>query len=236
MATAGDIIQGALKRIHVLDADEAPSASETADGLTVLNELLDSWNIDRGYIYSLQEDIFNWTAAAESMTVGPTGDVVITRPVRLHESSFYVDPNGNDYLLDILVSRSSYSRIVDKETSSDLPQHIFYEPEFPDGKIFIWPVPDEALSIHLHSWKAAAEFAAATDTFSFPPGYRLALTGTLAEELSGIFGVAVPPEVAKSAVSARRRVQKLNRRRRILAEIETGALLTGRGFNVFTGD
>jgi len=235
MSTALDIIKRSMRLIHVLDADEEPTAAEAQDALVTLNEMLDSWSVDSPYIFAIQEDDISWPGNQQSRTVGATGDFVITRPTKLVKSTYYSDANGNDYLLELLFTRAGYTAIVDKETSSDLPQVMFYEPTFPNGTLYIWPTPDSAITIHLHSWAQLTQFAALTTTFSFPPGNQQAITTSLAEELAPEFGVATPPEVSKSAFKARTRLKRINRRTPI-AQVETAALHEGRSFNVFVGD
>ena len=46
MATALDIITGALKLLEVNTAESAITAAEAEDGLTALNDMMNEWNID----------------------------------------------------------------------------------------------------------------------------------------------------------------------------------------------
>jgi len=43
MTTASDIVTGALKMIGIVDSAEAVGASESSDGLTALNDMIQSW-------------------------------------------------------------------------------------------------------------------------------------------------------------------------------------------------
>lgn len=43
MTTAADIVSSALKMIGVVDAGETPSATDADDGLTKLNDMIQSW-------------------------------------------------------------------------------------------------------------------------------------------------------------------------------------------------
>lgn len=73
-STAQDIITGALRNLNVLAASETPSASDSADALMVLNDLLESWSIDHLTIYSVVENILTYTPGQYQYTVGnPTG-------------------------------------------------------------------------------------------------------------------------------------------------------------------
>lgn len=73
-SSAQDLITGALRNINVLAAAETPSPSDSADALQVLNDLLESWSIDHLIIYSVVENILNFTAGQYQYTIGnPVG-------------------------------------------------------------------------------------------------------------------------------------------------------------------
>jgi hypothetical protein len=46
MATALDVITGALKLLEVKTDESAVTASEAEDGLTALNDMMNEWNVD----------------------------------------------------------------------------------------------------------------------------------------------------------------------------------------------
>src|ERR1700761_2679461 len=73
-SSAQDIITGALRNINVLAAAETPSASDSADALQVLNDLLESWSIDHLTVYSVVENILSFTPQQYQYTIGnPVG-------------------------------------------------------------------------------------------------------------------------------------------------------------------
>ena len=235
MATALDVIKRSMRLIHVLDSEEEPTASESQDGLNALNDMIDSMSIDNSFVYTIRTDTLTWTASNESQTIGASGDFVATRPIDIHGSTFYTDLNGNDYPLIQVATRSGYMSIVDKGTTSTLPQVMYYEPSFPNGTIYMWPVPNASITIELASREQLGSLAALTTTFSFPPGYKQALVTGLAEELAAEFGVAIPPEVQKSAHKARVRLKRVNRLIPI-SKVETAHITNKRTFSVFTGE
>jgi len=55
MASAGDIINGSLRRLGVLAEGETPSAATSQDALTALNQMIDSWNTERLAVFSTQD-------------------------------------------------------------------------------------------------------------------------------------------------------------------------------------
>tara|TARA_R110000787_G_scaffold72632_2_gene161941 strand:+ start:209 stop:919 length:711 start_codon:yes stop_codon:yes gene_type:complete len=234
MATALDIIRRSMRLVHILDAEEEPTGAEAQDGLTTMNDLIDSWSLDHSYVYTVRTDTLTWTANNESRTIGASGNFVTTRPVKIHPSTYYTDVNGNDYQFTQIATRAGYTSIVDKGTTSTLPQYMYYEPSFPNGTIYIWPVPDASITIQLSSREQLSSLALLTTAVSFPPGYKQAFVTSLAEEIAAEFGVAVPPEVGKSAFKARTKVRRANRRTPI-SQVEAGLINSSRSFNIYTG-
>ena len=60
MTTAGDQINRALRLLGVLAEGETPSAAVSQDGLTALNQMIDSWNTERLSVFSTQDQVFFW--------------------------------------------------------------------------------------------------------------------------------------------------------------------------------
>jgi len=56
--SAGDQINGALRLIGQLAEGETPSAATSADALTALNQMLDSWSAERLSVFSTQDQVF----------------------------------------------------------------------------------------------------------------------------------------------------------------------------------
>jgi hypothetical protein len=92
--TAGDQINGALRLIGQLAESETPSAATSADALTALNQMLDSWSSERLSVFSTQDQVFTWPANTVTRTLGPTGNFVGNRPVLVDDSTYFIDP-GN---------------------------------------------------------------------------------------------------------------------------------------------
>lgn len=212
MSTARDLVSRALRTIHVLDPGEVPSAGEAADSLEALNGLLEVMSLPGLYIYATREDIVSWTADQASRTIGTGGDFAITRPTRLRDGTFY-RVSDSDYLLGVLRDRAQYSAIVDKTSETTHPEYIYYEPGYPTGTLYIWPVPSTTLSVHLLSESQLSAFATLDTAFSHPPGYYDLMTYELAIRLAPEFGVAVPPEVTNIVARVRRDVKRTNAKR-----------------------
>lgn len=68
--SALDIIVGALRNINALEAGETPSAQDANDALQVLNDMLESWSIDKCLVFAQTENFLNFTAGQYQYTIG----------------------------------------------------------------------------------------------------------------------------------------------------------------------
>lgn len=72
--TALDLIIGALRNINALEAGETPTAQDSADALQVLNDMLESWTIEKLFVFSSTENRFVFTPGKYQYTIGnPVG-------------------------------------------------------------------------------------------------------------------------------------------------------------------
>lgn len=70
MATAQDIIIGALRFINQYSPGEPLSSSDSEDALDTLNDLLDSWSTDEISVYASNENTFTYTPGQYRYTIG----------------------------------------------------------------------------------------------------------------------------------------------------------------------
>jgi hypothetical protein len=70
MTTALDLIKGALRRVNSYQSGEPISPVDEADCLETLNDMLDSWSLDKLYVFGSNEWILQWTAQKRYYTVG----------------------------------------------------------------------------------------------------------------------------------------------------------------------
>jgi hypothetical protein len=232
MATARALITRSLGLGHIIDSGETPTAAEMADSLDALNDMLDSFSIPGLYLYAQKEEELSWPASTQSRTIGASGNFDTTRPTEISESTFIRIFTNQDYRLKMLKNRAAYSGIVLKGSSSDIPEYLYYEPSYPLGTLFIWPVPSSTLAVFLHSPEQLSQLATLDTEVDVPVGYREMIAYNLAIRLAALFGVAVPPEVATIARGSANSVKRLNVKEP-LAELEP-AYLGGSRYNINT--
>lgn len=209
MASAIDIITRSMRLAGTIGKGEIPDDDEAQDGLEALNAMLDSWQIQRLFVYQIRSEQFTWTANEQDQTVGAAGDFATDLPTRVADDcSFTV--NSIDYPVR-LIDIDAWNRIPDKTTTSSFPWWIYPQYGASLVTLYAYPIPDSSITFNLRTWLRLQSFATLTTELALPPGNERAIAFSLAEEFGGPeFGIAVPPGVQKIAASARRALRRVN--------------------------
>ena len=235
MATASDLINGALRLIGQLAEGEVPSASASADALVAMQQMIDSWSTERLSIFTTQEQVFTWPAGSLSRTLGPTGDFVGNRPIQLDDSTYFIDPStGISYGIK-LINQQQYDGIAFKTVTSSYPQVMWINTNFPNIDMHIYPVPTRILEWHFISVDPLTQPATLSTTLSFPPGYLRAFRYNLACEIAPEFGVEPSPQVKRIAMSSKRDLKRINNPEDIMS-IPYSIVGTRQRFSVYAGN
>lgn len=202
--TVRQFCKDVLIELGVSDPTETPDAETTNFIRGKLNRVLDRWNAQPGAVYADQLLTFTLTASLQPHTIGiaantPTWEVSTARPDRISSANLLV--NATRYPIDIYPFAAWMGVAVPEETTT-WPYQLYYDPGWPNGSIYFWPVPSAAYEVELF---VPLMLAALTldDVFTLPPGYLDALTLTVAEESANGLGKAVTPTLALSATKAR---------------------------------
>lgn len=137
-----------------------------------------------------------------------------TRPVKIVNANIILNPTSGP---------ESYTRvpmrIVDHDwwanqrvpkIQTDLPTHLYYQPDWPNGSMFLWPVPDVGYPVEIETWTNLTNFPNLTQTFTMPPGYEDAITYSLAERLCPSFGRPIDQTLVALGRNARGLIQGNN--------------------------
>lgn len=209
MATALDIIKRSMRLVKALGSGETPNNDEQTDGLTALNDMLDSWSIQNLAIYQIQDESFTWSSGQTTRTMGDGGDFDTDRPIEIE--GVFQRLNDIDYPIQ-KATQQQYSAIPDKTTQSTIVTWLYPDMAYPLATLYAWPVPSQDVTVHIQSWKPLQSFSAASTEVSLPPGYREAITYNLAVRLADEYEKAVPPSVFRRAASGLRTIKQRNNR------------------------
>jgi hypothetical protein len=96
-----------------------------------------------------------------------------------------------------------------KDDAAEWPDYVFYTPGMVEGTAYMLPALSASASIHLLVQVPLTSFADLTTIVNLPTGYRDAIVLSLAERLC-LGRKPTPPDVAKEARIARRRIRDAN--------------------------
>src|SRR3990167_8565957 len=187
--TVQDLIRLSLMEIRSARAGDTVNPDDNADALLILNGYFDLLNIQNRALYYTTQTTFTMTASLQPHTIGltansPTFEVSVNRPSRILSANVVLSGNIrcrvnvlNDQEWDALMAGAAAGQSV--TITSSIPTDLHYEPTWPNGELFLWPVPTaNKLELRFETLLAAL---ALTDTFTLPMGYQQALRFTLAE-------------------------------------------------------
>jgi len=153
VATARDFITLALKEAGVLGVGQTPLPEDLNDAFVLLNRMLSQWQKRRWLVPNLI-DVSAIGNSAKSNLIGPGQYYNSLRPDKI-QAAYFKQLNGAgggsnqvSYPLIPIWSYENYARIALKELNS-WPQYFFYDAAFPNGNVFIWPIPTSDFEIHL---------------------------------------------------------------------------------------
>lgn len=233
--TAGDQINRALRLLGVLAEGETPSASVSQDSLMALNQMMDSWNIERLSVFCTQDQVFTWPAGEYIRTLGPSGDFVGLRPVLLDDATYYRDPGTNVSFGIKFINQQQYDGIAVKTVTSTYPQVIFVNMGFPDVTLSIYPRPTRDLEWHFVSVQELDKPASLSTDLFFPPGYLRAFTYNLAMEIAPEFGVEPSPQVQRIAMTSKRDLKRINNPDDVMS-LPYAIVASRQRFNIYSGN
>lgn len=234
----------AMQEINRLGVGETPSADDSDFVLKKANRILDQWNAREVYVWNKQLTTGNLTPNLSPHLIGPGGSanfVVAQRPIRIEQNGagLVINTSTPPVRVQLLQwDHERYARETVKTIATTVPFALYYEPDWPNGKLFLWPIPTATYGLELDTWNVLSQFATVQDNFSMPPGYQEALILTIAEGLLGPFGRAneqgLVADLKERAAAARRIVQAPNIESPTL---ETDAPTSDKGtyFNFYSG-
>lgn len=195
--TAMSAIQSTLEKMKVYAPGVSVNAADSARMLDIMQKMLDSWSNERLTCYANLEQSFPLVANKQSYTIGPTGspDITAPRPLAILTgpgAAYLVDVNQNRYPINV-IEQDQWNAIGLLNETSDLPDTLFYDPQFPLGIINIFPLPLLAYTVYFDARLQLQSISNLATAFSLPPGYMKAIIDNLAVEAWPWFKQGDPP-------------------------------------------
>jgi len=210
--TVNELVTHSLRLIGVLSAVDTASAEDADVALTALNDLVEEWNLERLMIYESVDTTKTLTSGTQSYTIGSGGDIDIVRPVFIDGANIISNASSPAVEQPMAVlTESEWAGIGVRTVTSALPHSLYYEPSYPLGTIWLYPVPsDSTAQIKLWVPTPVAALGGLAATLSLPPGYRKALIYNLAVELYSWAGRQADPVVVGIAIRTKANIKNAN--------------------------
>lgn len=193
------LLTNALVDAGVVGIDEAIEQPILNRAFYQANWLLATWARKRWLCYREVDYSFVATGA-QSYTVGAGQTININpRPDRLEWAFLRFLNSGAqfpvDIPLEIISSKEDYARITVKSIGT-IAWRIFYDPAWPVGLIYPWPVPQSSIyEIHCGFKVVVPRFNSMQEQINFPPEYENALNWCLARRFRVSYQMPADPEV-----------------------------------------
>lgn len=208
--TGAQLITRALFDIRVLGIGRALNDAQATIALPYLQEIIDSFKIERLAMYQVSFSPFTLVANQASRTIGPTGQFVFS-PVPRFLASASVKPVGQtlEQPVDIW-PRTRYLAWHDKAATDLLPRAIYMEPGAVNNTIYFVPVPTTAATLMVGIPVGVEGFADLGTSYTFPEGYHEVFRTELAYRLCRPFAKPITGDLLDDRKKAFGRIQRMN--------------------------
>jgi hypothetical protein len=182
--TPVSIIQDAYYDAGLVQEGDSPGSEKIVIGMRKLTDLVNLWQTQGLKLWLNSDTAVPLVAGQGTYTFSPTGDVVMTRPLRVIDA-YYESADGIRRPL-IPMARTDYDRLSQVTQTGQLNSY-FVEKLQTSLRVRFWPVPDATAATgeaHLILQTQVTNFATVIETMNFPIEWRIALRWGLADELA----------------------------------------------------
>jgi hypothetical protein len=211
MATAKDYILDAYQLISDLGVDEALPDGLGRVGLKRANGILKEWSSKRQYSFELPEIKHTLEANKQIYTIGPGGDIDAERPESIE--CIRVDDTGTFPTSKIVgsIRYNEWQMISSKKSSASWPEGFYYNPAYPLGEIYLYPMPAIAYDMYIVQTRQFPTLEKITDEIILPQGMEELFTYSLCMKIAPYRGINVPLEVKQEYARLKSTVKANNR-------------------------
>lgn len=194
MATARQIITGALQDLGVLAGGETASAEDAEDARDALNEMGEALGLERLTLYKTVRTTKTLAASTASYTIGSGASISLVKPLWIDRAGLIIDTSAsdpNEVKIDVLTD-DEYAAITTKTLEASQSSAIWYDHGHDSsgyGLIYPLPIPDVGTTqlVLYTPGGEVAEFADLTTEYALPRGLQRALRKNLALEIAPMF-------------------------------------------------
>lgn len=193
--TRDELIKASLRLLGVGHRGESVPADEINDAVEALQIMLKAWQADGLQLWKRDEQSITLTGSKRVYTLGPTGDIVMQRPLRLLEV-VRRDSSNIDVPLNKL-SKNEYYGLANK-FSEGIPVSYHFDPQLDNSELTLWQVPSTATAaeytIEIVYHRPFEDMDSTTNNFDCPVEWLEAIKFGLALRLAPEYGVDLPQQ------------------------------------------
>jgi len=199
--TQTEVIYEALQIIGVYDPEETIEAADFDTCSRSLNMMLKTWAADGVKLWKRKTATLTLVADQKSYTLGPGGDLVINKPLRIIEARRIQDSIDTPLMP---ISWQEYTNLSSKATAS-IPTQYHYQPGISTGTFYIWPVADSSaasnITVELSYFSYLEDMDAISNNFDLPTEWLETIAFNLAVRIAPKFQrpLSAIPEVVQFA-------------------------------------
>lgn len=183
--TPDRIISTAMFEAKLLQSGDTPKSEDYALYMPRLCDLINTWQTDGLKLWLNHDQAVTLVAGQRLYTFSPTGDVVMSKPLRVIQG-YYLDSSNNQRPL-LVLSRDEYTRLSNVFNQGAINSY-FVDKQQTELDVYFWLVPDATAATgtaHVIIQQQVTNFTGLTDTMNFPVEWYLALIWGLADEICG---------------------------------------------------
>lgn len=209
--TLTQVATAALQKLHAISSGEPVTAQMLTDALDRMNNLIDNWSLEQAMCMPLQVQSFNLVVGTRKYAIGTGQAFNVVRPVEIvaanHSNTVYTTTYESPIKI---LTAAQWADLPDRISNSFLIRSLFYDKAFPNGNIYVSPVPLGG-TLELTFWQALAQFADATTPITTQfPGYARLYECALAIEWAPELGLNPDQALVLEYQDAIARIRNLN--------------------------
>lgn len=197
------ILQEAYTQAGLLQQGNMLDGEQIARGMRVMISLINLWQTQGLKLWLLQDVAITLVADTGLYTLGPSGTVVMTKPLRVLEA-YHLDSSGVRRPLNP-ISWAEYVRLS-QVTQSGTINSYHVDKQATTLNVFFWNPPDSTDATgtaHLLLQQQVTNFTNFNETVNFPAEWNLALIWGVADELCTGQPQAIMDRCAQRALAYR---------------------------------
>jgi hypothetical protein len=182
--TAGAIVQKAYEDAGLCAMGQTVTAGQLARGIERLNDIINLWATQGLKLWLQQPVNVPLVAGQGTYSLGPAGDVVMTKPLSILQGTYITSGNVRQPL--VVMSRDEYTRLSQIVGVNGAINSYFTNKEVTQLLVSFWNTPSVQTTTgycEVLCRLSAPNVAVSADSAGFPPEWTIGLRWALADEI-----------------------------------------------------